>query len=994
MRGPAKMRCNREDMVAFMKLTRGRIILIASVLALVVAYTLFGFFGVPRLLHSRATEFVAREYGRKLDIGDIQFNPFTLVLKVHGLSFPDTEGLPLVGFRELLVDLNVSSVFHMAPSFAAIELQEPFTGVIVRKDATLNLVDLVRPFESPPDPNAKAAEPIKLFIERLSVRAGRIDFEDRARASVFRTRLAPITFELRNFATTGVASNAYSLRAASMNDEQFSWDGHFEPSPFASRGQFQIANLRATTLWSYLRDALPFELTSGMINLDGGYEFAARESGLRLIVKSVTATDLTLHGPDQPPDDVKLARLQIRNSRFDLRQRRVDIEKMSLSGAALHARRDAQGRINLLALLGEEEVPPAATPEASAAPATAAAPAWVLSAPDISIEGASVDVEDGLVKPAATFKLAPIDVKVGGYSNAPGTKVLVDANIGIDGDAKLAAKGEVALDTQAVSAHVDLTDFKLASLQPYLGTYTQMTLSSGALNAALDVIRNAAGALDLAGNVDVAKLHTVDNALKQDFIIWERLRLSGLEYSTEPARLRIATVAANAPYARLIIAPDQSTNVSKVLSAPAGSQPAPIQSVNRQTVKTEQGARAAPPLPLRVSIGAVRIVNGAANFADFWIQPNYAVNLQNMNGSILGLSSDPKSRAKVEFEGKVDRYAPANISGEINLLSAALYSDLKVSFKGVELTSVTPYSGRFAGYKIEKGKLSIDVAYLVENRTLTAKQRFVIDQLELGERVESADAVRLPLKLAVALLKDRNGVIDIDLPMTGSLDDPQFRMGPLIWKAFVGLISKAATAPFKLLGSLFGGGEEMNVIEFDAGSAAFDAAAQEKIASITKALTERPGLQLDVPTTYSPELDGASIASSRLEGLLRSLPKADEAALADPARRFELLVTQHHADYGARTALPPAAVALYAMKKSERDAQAFAAANVEIEQAIGQKHAVSDHELEQLGQSRARAIQDALLGAGTIEAARVFVLGASPAAPAENKRVRLELSLK
>ncbi len=156
------------------------------------------------------------------------------------------------------------------------------------------------------------------------------------------------------------------------------------------------------------------------------------------------------------------------------------------------------------------------------------------------------------------------------------------------------------------------------------------------------------------------------------------------------------------------------------------------------------------------------------------------------------------------------------------------------------MTSVTPYSGRFAGYKIEKGKLSIDVAYLVENRTLQAKQKFVIDQLELGERVESDDAVRLPLKLAVALLKDRNGVIDIDLPMSGSLDDPQFRMGPLIWKAFVGLLTKVATAPFALLGSLFGGGEEMNLIEFDAGTSALDAAATERLASISKALTERP----------------------------------------------------------------------------------------------------------------------------------------------------------
>jgi hypothetical protein len=516
-----------------------------------------------------------------------------------------------------------------------------------------------------------------------------------------------------------------------------------------------------------------------------------------------------------------------------------------------------------------------------------------------------------------------------------------------------------------------------------------MTLSRGVLNAALDIKRNEKDALDLAGEVEVAKLHTVDNALRQEFITWDRLKLTGIEYSSDPARLRIATVAANAPYARLIIAPDQSINVSKVLSAPGGSQPAPI-----QTVDKGEGPRAAPPPAMRMSIGAVRIVNGAANFADYWIQPNYAVNLQNMNGSILGLSSDPKSRAQVEFEGKVDRYAPAKISGVLNLLSAALYTDIKVSFKGVEMTSVTPYSGRFAGYKIEKGKLSIDVSYLVENRTLTAKQRFVIDQLELGERVESADAVHLPLKLAVALLKDGDGVIDIELPMSGSLDDPQFRMGPLIWKAFVGLLSKAATAPFKLLGSLFGGGEEMNLIEFDAGSAALDPAAQEKVASIIKALTARPGLQLEVPTTWSPELDGAAIAASRVEGLLRSLPKSDELALADPARRFDLLVTQYQADYGAKTALPPAALALNAIKKSERSPDGFASANLELEGAIGQKHSVSDADFEQLAQSRARAIQEALLGAGTLDATRIFILGANPAAASDTQRVRVELSLK
>lgn len=957
-----------------MKLTRGRIIFAAVLAALFAAYTLFGFFGVPRLLHANASEFVAREYGRKLDLGEIEFNPFTLVLQVRGLSFPDTEGKPLVGFRELIVDLNASSLFRAAPSFSAIDLTEPFTNVVVRKDGTLNLVDLARPFAAAEE-KAEAEEPLKLYIERMGVRVGRIDFEDRARATVFHTRLAPITFELRDFATTGEAGNAYSLRAASVNGEGFAWDGTFATTPFTSRGQFGISNLRATTLWAYLRDALPFVLTSGTIDLDGEYEFEARESGLALNVRNVTATEIALNAPGQPADDVKLAKLAITNTRVDLRQRQVDVEKLILEGAALRARRDAQGYINLLAFISE-------------APAGAPDRAWVLNAPVIAIEGGTLEVADGLVKPAATFNFAPIDVTVSGYSNVPGTEVQLDASVGIDGNAKVAARGKVAMDTQALAMSVELTDFELPSIQPYLGAYTQMTLSSGSLTAALDLTRNETGAMSVMGDIDVAKLHTIDNALKQEFITWNRLRLSGLEYTTKPGRLNIATASADAPYVRLIIAPDQSINVSKVLSAP-GTTPAPVQRGN-----TADGAGEATSSPMRIGIGAVHIANGAANFADFWIQPNYAVNLQNMKGSILGLSSDPKSRAKVEFEGKVDRYAPANIEGDINLLSAALYTDLKVSFKGVEMTSVTPYSGRFAGYEIEKGKLSIDVAYLVEERTLTARQRFVIDQLELGERVESEDAVRLPLKLAVALLKDRNGVIDIDLPMTGSLDDPQFRMGPLIWKAFIGLIGKAATAPFALLGSLFGGGEEMNIIEFDAGSAALDPAAAEKIASINKALTERPGLQLEVPTTYSPELDAASINAQRIEGLLRSLPKSDDGALADPVRRFELLVKQYQADYGPKTQLPPAALALNATRKGERTPVLFAAANEEIEAAIGRKHAITDRELEQLGQLRARAIQEALLGPGTIDAARVFILGSNAAAAAPNRKVRLELGLK
>lgn len=652
----------------------------------------------------------------------------------------------------------------------------------------------------------------------------------------------------------------------------------------------------------------------------------------------------------------------------------------------------------------------AATAPTAASPATrppagkdASASAWVFAAPDVAVENLRLEIEDRLIKPATSFTLAPINVSLRGYSSASTSPLDLDANLRINDSAHLQARGQLSPESGAVTAHVDLDKFDLASLQPYVNTYTQITLLSGVLKSGLDIERSASGALDVKGDTEVTKLRTVDNALRQDLVKWDQLKLSGLHYRSEPASLSIATLSARAPYARVIIAADQSLNVVKAMSPTPGSSPPAVQTV--QATPQERHAPGGNPGAMKVSIGTVRITNGSANFADFWIQPNYAVSLQSLGGTIVGLSSDPKSRAKVALEGKVDRYAPARINGEINLLSAALYTDMKVSFQGVEMTSVTPYSGRFAGYKIEKGKLSIDVEYRVDNRKLDAKQRFVVDQLQLGERVESPDAVHLPLRLAVALLKDRNGVIDLNLPVSGSLDDPQFRLGPIIWKAFVGLITKIATAPFALLGSLFGGGEEMNQIEFQPGLATLDPTAQERTTSIVKALKERPQLQLDVPASYSPELDGAVLSTAKLNEKLQALadkqaaskkgaaPATLETLLADPAQRFDLLLAQYRLDYGADAAPPPATAAVLDMPRKKVEASAFTAAGDELEKAVKTKQPVADEDFKELAQARARAIQDALLSSGEIEPTRVFLLGANAEAPTEGK-IRVALSLK
>ncbi|MGH8132680.1 MAG: DUF748 domain-containing protein, partial [Steroidobacteraceae bacterium] len=601
---------------------------------------------------------------------------------------------------------------------------------------------------------------------------------------------------------------------------------------------------------------------------------------------------------------------------------------------------------------------------------TGAQPPWTVSAPDISVEGFKVSAEDRQFKPAALLQLSPLNLHVAGFNTSPDDTLDVTLDSTVNTSGKLTARARVTPRAGSVSAHIEAQRLGLAALQPVIAHYTSMTLVSGELGARLDIERHADGYLGVKGGTEISNLRTVDNELKKDFIKCKELRIADVSYRSTPARLRVGSVTALEPYVRMIIAPDRTVNISEVLTPPgarpmdaASAPPAAAAAPGARVAKAKSppAAPAPPPAPLTpfpVSIGAVRMVNGSANYTDLWIKPSFTLDMQALNGAVTGLSSDPQSRATVQLDGKVARYSPLKIAGEANLLSAALYTDIKMSFKDLDLTIVNPYSGYFVGYQIDKGKLSVDVSYKVDQRQLTAAQHFVVDQLQLGEQVNSPGAVHLPLKLAVALLRDRNGVIDLNLPMSGSLDDPHFRIGPIIWKVFVNLIVKAATAPFALLGHLFGGGEHLNIVEFAAGSAALDKAAQDQLAALAKALNDRPQLKLDVPIVSSTGLDRPQLAQARLHEELRARAQstregrkhpqeAAELALSQPATRFKLLVEQYRADLGKDTALPASALAVEAAKKKETPP--LDAAIADLKAALIAHMQVPDAELDKLG---------------------------------------------
>jgi hypothetical protein len=986
-------------------------VVIAGVL---LTYAAAGFLLVPRVVRDQLVTTFAERFDRQAAVGQVRFNPFTFVVELDDFTLADVDGRAMLGFRRLLIDFELISVLRRAYSFDAIGLEQPSARLVVRPDGSLNLADLApRRSAEPPAESAKPAKVPRLFIDAFTVNGGRVDFEDHRHATPFITALRPITFALRDFSTTGAGDNSYSLDAESVRGERLSWRGTLNAAPVSSSGSFTLANVQARTLWDYVRDAVAFEVPAGTLDLAGHYAFslARKPVDLEVIGDEILVRGLIVRRKGATVDDITLDELTIREARMNVADRGASVAAIALKGGKIQTWLSPDDGFGLLYLATTSPSARTASPAAdssspqasqstpapaSASPTSTAHPpgaAWSIALPLIESSGLEIEFEDRTIAPAVVVKLSPVDVRLTDYHSSGARPIGVDARIGIDGEGELVARGTANVSDRAGQLELELKNLDLRSLQPYIARVTDMTLTSGrlGLKGKLDVSRPEPQAVltpRFAGTLEMTKLRTIDNALEEDFIRWDALRVLGIDFDQTKSRLLIGEIVARRPYARVIIASDQSVNISEVLRParrrPAGAAPS---------------ARSPPAKRLAVRIGVVRIDKASTNFADYSLQPNFATGIQELSGTIRGLSSNPGSRATVKLDGKVDAYAPVTIDGEVNLLSAEAYTDLRLAFDNMELTTFTPYSGKFAGYRIDKGKLSVRLTYHVEDRKLEAQHKIILDQLQLGERVESKDATSLPVKLAVALLKDRNGVIDLDLPVTGSLDDPKFRLGPLIWKVVVNLVTKIVTAPFALLGSLFGGGDEVNQLTFAPGTAELQGESLARVDSVAKALHERPGLELEVPMAVNPDLDRGRLQRDRLQEQLVGVKRRELLAKRKPVDTLDQTVLADRNEYFrllTELAFQKQLLTEEQVKLSRKEKPAPEMLESEIttlEDLVLPGIEVPDAELAELGRQRAQVVQDLLLASGEIAPARVFVITAPPA-PNDAGTVRMDLSLR
>jgi len=967
--------------------------LMATGLALL--YSALGFLLLPWWLERVAPRFVADELGQELVIGQIRFNPWTLVLDVENLALRERDGAELAGFAQLRVNMQLSSLWFRGVALREIVLRSPSVNVVVEADGSLNLARV-----RPPPPAGEADDasadraPLRLRIDRLAVENGTISFEDYSQASDFQKVLEPINFELNHFNTATASANSFELEATTLIGERLSWAGRFDLRPLRSSGRIAIRDGKPESLWAYLEEATAFRVASGTVDLDCDYAVMLdRELELRLAIPKIVLRELSIR-PDADDTEetwIALAQTDVVDTQFDLTARTLSVGELRVSEPALTVWRDTDGRINILQLAGEADA-------SSGPPAhdSKVAEPWTVTLARFAVVGGTIDWTDRAVSPEAPIRLAPVTVTLSDISSDLSLPIGLELELGIAGSARLAASGSVNPQARAGELMLELTGLPLVPFQPYVARSADLQIRSGSAALAGRLAfadQDTSPKLSFEGSLSVEDLATIDNALEEDLLKWKRLTLDGLSVQLDPNSLGIEKITAEEPYVRAIVSSAGQLNLTQVLRA---------DEADTSAARDDRDSKRAATRSLPIRIEQVTIRDGSADFADFAVQPDFSAGIQSLNGSVSGLSSAADARARVDLKGSVGRYSPVTIAGEVNPLAAETFLDLEMKFSNIELPIFNPYSGKFAGYNIAKGKLTTELDYRVENRRLVADHKIVIDQLEFGEETGSEDAVPLPLELAVALLKDRHGVIDLELPVTGDLDDPEFRFGPIVWKAFVGLIKKIVTAPFALLGSIFGGGgEELSYLDFPAGSAALTSTAIDKIATLGRALTERPGLKLDVPAAALREIDAPVMLEQEFDERLAAALSVlgTTAQPTSPENQLKALEYVYRAVTGLDPVYPepePAAAVAAGSQapQAEPSVDPTAHRREYLEREIRGALSVTDSALKQLGQTRAEGVVAALLAAGDIAPERIFVATRQAVKAGDDQSVRLELELK
>ncbi|HPG78949.1 MAG TPA: DUF748 domain-containing protein [Piscinibacter sp.] len=932
---------------------------------------------------------------------------------LKNLAVADAAGAPLLGWRQLQIGWRDVQPLARRVALGSLKLDGAELHVARNADGRLNLQALGGPAAPVPAPAASAAASApqaraagaawQASLDQLEIDDARLSWNDASTRPAAALQIEALRVRAKQWQWPLAAPAPMTLSATLRNQApgaapagQFSIDGNF--SDREANGTLELSELALAELAPYVAQALLPRL-EGRAALKGRFDWRGDAASPRLVLgidsASLDALRLVSGGGRAARDELAFKQLTLADARLDLVARQIELGRMKLLQPTVAVQRDREGRWNLASL-----TPPA--PAAAAAPrspaTSASAPAWRVLLKDLQLDGGRVQLSDAFAAgraaetplrvDASALRLHVQDAAWPGGRGTPPARVQFAARVAgvaVPGQAPPATgsiewSGRAAPEPLAASGKLRIDRFPVHLFEPYFGDALRLSLLRAEAGWQGDFNAQAAPAgWTVSANGDArlsdVRVHTrvAPGADSSDELLsWQAFTLSGVRFAMAPAavpQLEIREAALNDFFARLVVTEQGRLNLSSVAAADsaASAAAAAVAASAAAPVVAAASAASAPAaapseLPIALSVGGVKLANGRVDFSDRFIRPNYSANLTELNGQLGAFRSGTREMATIELRGRAAGTALLDIRGSVNPTADPLALDIQAKATDLELAPLSPYAGKYAGYAIERGKLSMEVAYKISpDGKLEARNQVILNQLTFGDKVDSPDATKLPVLLAVALLRDRNGVIDINLPISGSINDPQFSVFGIVLKVIGNLLVKALTAPFSLLAG--GGSEDLSLVEFRPGTAFVTEGGRGALDKVAKALADRESLKMTVTGAADPvsereafqraALEARLLAERRRELLRGGTPAAEADALAtlEPETRARVLREVYRATE---------------LKNKPRNALGFARdiPGPEMEALLKSNTIVTTDAMRELALQRGLAVRDALLAKG------------------------------
>lgn len=856
---------------------------------------------------------------------------------------------------------------------------------------------------------AKPAPPLDLSIKRFVLNDGTVNVQDEAASRPVDVGLEKLAVTLTDFSTLATAPAHYTLNTdLKRSGGSLGLAGALSLAAKTASAKLDVKALNLPLLQPYLDAATTAQVTDGVLSTTAniGANWSKSPAAVMIADTQLDMRSLKVAARGGREPLIALAQGSVKVKQVDLNARTADVTSVDTTGLAVDVQRLKDGSINLASLGAAHEAEPTRTAIHAAKKAQAEGPAWRYKIGELNVKDATANFTDNTTPQPVKLGITPLQLKVQQISNDLGRPLPVELQATLNGKGTLDLKGDVTATPLKVAVKVNANRLDAAAFEPYFGSRLNAAIASALLNASGDLALSQAKSLKASyrGDVALVDVRMLDKATSDPFAGWRSLALSKLkaDYDEHGTSVDAERVTFTKFYGRVLLDAQGKLNLTDVVAHESGAaqsltrdknnkggaEPVPLTPPTASAVVNSSApvvasasapassaapatvtAATPPQNPVKLHFGQLVLQQGRVTYTDNFIKPNYTANLVGIQGTVGAFGTQSTTSAPVEIAAKLAANGPLSIRGTVNPLIAKPALDLTASAHDIELTNLTPYSAKYAGYPITKGKLNVDLHYKLENDQLNADNHLFIDQLTFGDHVENDTATKLPVRLAISLLKNSRGEIDVNLPVSGSLSNPEFSIGGLIWHAVLNLLQKAVTAPFSLIAHAFGGsGEELGYVEFEPGSAQLTEDDNKKLDTIVKALGSKPSIKMDLIGRVDPKLDEPALRARYVDRLVKQQKIKDvvgngqsvdlSSVTVDP-KEYDKYLTKA---YKSADFKKPRNFVGLTKSMPDDDMKSALAANAPIDEAS----------LRQLAQQRAQSVQQYL--DGKIDSSRVFIV--------------------